>query len=159
MKAEFYVHGTPAPQGSKKAFVRGGRALLVDASSKTKPWREAVVSAAIDAGAADLQMDGPLFASCIFWFKRPKSHYRTGKNAHLLRDDAPEYVTTTPDIDKVLRSTYDGLTQAGVIADDRFIVAEITTMRYMREGGFTGAGIYVTQDWEGLLGEVLRLDT
>ena len=58
----------------------------------------------------------------VFTFVRPKSHYRTGRNAHLLRDDAPTRPATIPDLSKLARSTEDALKDAGVIRDDSLIV-------------------------------------
>lgn len=43
------VFGTPAPQGSHKAFVRGNRAIVTNDSAKTRPWRQAVLHAALAA--------------------------------------------------------------------------------------------------------------
>ena len=37
---------------------------------------------------------GPLYVQYTFVFPRPKKHYRTGKPALLLRDDAPEFFNT-----------------------------------------------------------------
>ena len=45
----FVVHGTPAPQGSKRAFVVGNRARVVEDSKKSAPWRDSVAAAAIEA--------------------------------------------------------------------------------------------------------------
>lgn len=44
---EIRVVGTPAPQGSHKAFVVNGRASIVDDSKKTRPWRQDVREAAL----------------------------------------------------------------------------------------------------------------
>ncbi len=56
-----------------------------------------------------------------FVFPRPKSHYRTGKNAGILRDDAPLYKDSTPDTDKLERAIGDALT--GVVFSDDAKVA------------------------------------
>jgi Holliday junction resolvase RusA-like endonuclease len=117
----FTVYGLPAPQGSKKHV---GNGVMIESSAKVKPWRQDVKQAALDA-IAQLPdwtpLDGPLVASMVFTFARPKGHYRTGRNAHLLRDTAPARPAVTPDLSKVLRSTEDALT--GVIwADDARVV-------------------------------------
>lgn len=116
------VYGLPAPQGSKRHL---GRGVLVESSKKVKPWREAVKAAALavllPAGLAPL--DGPLVADMVFTFTRPRSHYRTGRNAHLLRDTAPAAPTSPPDLSKLARSTEDALTDAGAYVDDARIVA------------------------------------
>lgn len=115
------VYGLPAPQGSKKHV---GNGVMIESSAKVKPWRQDVKQAALDA-IAQLPdwtpLDGPLVASMVFTFARPKGHYRTGRNAHLLRDAAPARPAVTPDLSKILRSTEDALT--GVIwADDARVV-------------------------------------
>ena len=67
-------------------------------------------------------MSGPLAVDMIFTLARPKSHYRTGRNAHLLRDSAPARPTGAPDLSKLARATEDALTEAGVWKDDAAVV-------------------------------------
>ena len=121
------VRDTPAPQGSKRAFVNRhtGRPSVVESSAKVKPWREAVKHAALDVlGGYDVKnyLTDPVSVTVTFTLARPKGHYRTGKNAHLLRDSAPRYPAGKPDIDKLLRSTLDALGAAGVWRDDAQVV-------------------------------------
>ena len=106
------VLGLPAPQGSKRHV---GRGILVESSTKVGPWREAVVAAATNQGAANLRLDGPVKLDVSFYLPRPKAHYRANGE---LRPGAPFVQSNTPDIDKLLRSTLDALVQAAVIADD-----------------------------------------
>ena len=106
------VLGFPAPQGSKRHV---GRGILVESSTKVGPWREAVVAAATNQGAANLRLDGPVKLDVSFYLPRPKAHYRANGE---LRPTAPFVQSNTPDIDKLLRSTLDALVQAAVIADD-----------------------------------------
>lgn len=115
------VYGLPAPQGSKRHV---GNGVMIESSKKVKPWRQDVKQAALDAvqGLTDwTPLDGPLVASMVFTFARPKGHYRTGRNAHLLRDAAPPRPSGMPDLSKILRSTEDAL--KGVVwADDARVV-------------------------------------
>ena len=106
------VHGRPAPQGSKSAFaVRGkggvptGRVAVIESShDRVKSWRAAVLEAALAAAAGrQLPLDGPLRLGLIFALPRPKSHYRTGRNALLLRDGPPAYPAGTPDLSIVIQ--------------------------------------------------------
>ena len=120
------VHGMPAPQGSKRHV---GRGVMVESSKKVKPWREAVRSTAVNvlskAGRGILareEFERGIVVDMVFTATRPKSHYRTGKNAHLLRDDAPPRPTSAPDLSKLARSTEDALTDAGVWRDDARVV-------------------------------------
>jgi Holliday junction resolvase RusA-like endonuclease len=128
MTTTFTVVGTPAPQGSKRARAiyagRGqdrqftGKIAQVESSTKVAPWREAVKTAAYQARDGQPPLDGAVLVTVSFYLARPRSHYRTGRNAHLLRDNAPAWPATKPDIDKLLRSTLDGLGEAGIFTDD-----------------------------------------
>jgi Holliday junction resolvase RusA-like endonuclease len=126
------VHGKPAPQGSKRAFaVRGkggvptGRVAVIESShDRVKSWRQAVIDAALVTHTPhDWPLTGPLRIGVVFALPRPKGHYRTGKNASQLRDTAPRYPAGVPDLSKLLRSTEDALTDAGVWRDDSQVVA------------------------------------
>jgi crossover junction endodeoxyribonuclease RusA len=134
----FFVHGVPAPQGSKK-YVGGGR--MVESSQRVGPWREAVKAGA--AGHAEA-LAGPVEVSIDFYMPRPKSHYRTGRNAGLLRDNAPAHVAVKPDIDKCARATLDALTDVGMFADDAQVAVLIASMRYAASPTSVGAVIEVT---------------
>lgn len=124
------VYGLPAPQGSKRHV---GRGVMVESSAAVRPWRADVRAAAeqivlhegpdgLRALAPGYPLDGPLVASMVFTFTRPKGHYRTGRNAHLLRDSAPARPHGTPDLSKLVRSTEDALTSAGLWKDDARVV-------------------------------------
>lgn len=117
---EFVVFGTPVPQGSKSATVRGGRAVMYNATAGIPAWRTAITQVASDLGHAGLRLDGPLHVHLHFFLPRPKSHFRANG---VLRDDAPYWHTSKPDADKLTRAIYDALTVAGVIADDRLIAS------------------------------------
>lgn len=81
----------------------------------------------------------PVRVDVDFIFPRPKSHYRTGKNAHILREDAPNYHTSTPDLDKLQRAIGDALT-GSVVRDDKQIAVWSVTKTY---GAKAGADITV----------------
>jgi len=124
---QIIVHGLPAAQGSKRyvGHRRGAdgreRAVLIEQSKRVKPWRRQVADAAALVRPAEL-MDGPLVADMVFTFARPKSHYRTGRNAGLLKDTAPAAPAVAPDLSKLARSTEDALT--GIIwRDDSRVVS------------------------------------
>jgi Holliday junction resolvase RusA-like endonuclease len=54
-------------------------------------------------------------------FARPRAHYGTGRNAAVLRADAPTLHTQAPDADKLARLVLDALTVSGVIVDDKYV--------------------------------------
>jgi Holliday junction resolvase RusA-like endonuclease len=109
------VYGDPAPQGSKNFLGRSaitGKGIMAEQSKKVQPWRVDVKAAAENAlrvAGMPPPLDCPIAARAVFSFRRPKSHYRTGKFAQLLREDAPAYPCTPPDLSKLIRSTEDAL--------------------------------------------------
>jgi len=114
------VHGIPAPQGSKK-YVGNGR--MIESSKRVGPWREAVKAAILAAtGHKPTTLDGAVQVDVTFILPRPKGHYGTGRNAGRVRDSAPSDPVGKPDLDKLLRSTLDALTDVGAIRDDSQVV-------------------------------------
>lgn len=135
--ASFVVHGQPAPQGSKKGFVnpKTGRVVVVEQlDARIKTWRGGVERAAWEIarcncgerGCSSMRpgfpVDAPVIARMVFSFRRPASHYRTGRNSHLLRDAAPSRPLSPPDVSKLARATEDALKIAGIYKDDSRIV-------------------------------------
>jgi len=129
---EFSVGGIPVPQGSTRALVtKAGRAIVTNSNSnRLALWRNDVVAAASRTLGDRPAIAAPVAVVLWFYLPRPKSHYRTGTNAHLLRDNAPELPAKTPDIDKLIRAILDGLTVAGVIADDSLVCSLHASKEY-----------------------------
>lgn len=144
----FTVRGIPGAQGSKRHV---GHGVMIESSKKVKPWRSDVKAAAEDAirqwetdnSATWEPLAAPVKVYAHFTFARPRSHYRTGRNAHLLRVDAPEWVTSRScgDLDKLCRSTFDALTAAGVLADDSLIASLAATKAYSEHSSGMTIGI------------------
>ena len=65
--------------------------------------------AIVQKNAPSAPLLGPLMLQIDCFFSRPKSHYRTGKNAHLLKDDAPEWHISKPDSDNLQKFIFDAL--------------------------------------------------
>ena len=120
----FTVRGLPAPQGSKR-HVGGGR--MVESSARVKPWREAVRANA--EREIKVPLAGPVSVILRFWLTRPDGHYGTGRNSWTIRAAAPTLPGGRPDLDKLIRSTLDGLTEGGAWKDDGQ-VAVITAGKY-----------------------------
>jgi len=116
---------------------------MIESSKKVKPWRLDVKHAALDAKGATEAMTGDVKLTVIFRLARPRSHYRTGANAHLLRLMAPARPAGRPDLDKILRSTCDALGEAGVFGDDAQITVIAASKAYATVGQLPGATIRV----------------
>ena len=123
----FHVPGLPATQGSKRFL---GKGRVVDSCRRLPEWRSAVAYTAKQAYSGD-PLSGAVTLCIAFVLPRPKSHYRTGKNAHLLRDAAPVHHVTTPDLTKMTRAVEDAL--KGIVwRDDSQVVEQETTKGYCK---------------------------
>ena len=147
---EIRVWGIPAPQGSKS--VRGyvaGRAILGESSKAVAPWRVDVRAATQNQYQGPI-LTGPVAVCATFLFSRPKGHKGTGRNADRLKPSAPKHLPSVRhgDLDKLLRSTFDGLSQSaggGLITDDSLIVEVMANKRYVEDGELPGAYLTVTK--------------
>ena len=147
----FTAYGIVAGQGSKRHV---GNGVMIEQSKRVKPWRAAVRDSALTAiteweqqrplpaglGRTWVPYAGPVYVTATFIARRPKSHYRTGGYADVLRDDAPLWHAGTPDVDKALRATLDALTEAGIWRDDK-LVAQVAASKVY--GDRPGARIHV----------------
>jgi Holliday junction resolvase RusA-like endonuclease len=100
--------GDPAPQGSKRAFInrRTGKPVIVESAVGHKDWREAVKQAALEQLLDDHEpMTGAIDIDLVFKMRRPKTVTR-------------HHPYVAPDLDKLCRSVFDSLTNAGVWRDD-----------------------------------------
>lgn len=114
-------YGMPAPQGSKSfKGMRKGKdgkehAVMAESSKKVKPWRKDVEAAGKDACARyglTKPLAGPIIARMIFTVPKPQSAPKRRRT----------YPDRMPDLSKLLRSTEDALTTAGVWEDDARVV-------------------------------------
>jgi crossover junction endodeoxyribonuclease RusA len=138
----FFVPGTPATQGSKRAFIPKGwtRAIIVEDCKRNKDWRGDVKSFALEATAGEVHDTDSRSAmvrlTIAFFMPRPKGH--VGRRG--LLPSAPKRPTTKPDCTKMLRSVEDAL--KGILwADDSQVVEQVISKHYADE---TPPGAQVT---------------
>ncbi len=128
MSIEFFVPGIAKTAGSKRAFIRGGRAVVMEDCEKSKSWQGQVAMFASEAYSGEL-LTGPLSVTFVFFRLRPKGHFGTGRNQGVLKTSAPIAPTGKPDVLKLARAAEDAL--SGVIyQDDAQIVDEFLYDRY-----------------------------
>jgi crossover junction endodeoxyribonuclease RusA len=130
---EVRVVGVPAPQGSKRGFAQGGRVRLVEASKAVAPWRADVVAAVLSAmQGSGWTPPAQVTVSIDFMLRRPPSAPK--------RRVLP---CVKPDLDKLVRSTFDALTTSGVVTDDATICELHARKLYAAPGDPTGAVIQI----------------
>lgn len=137
----FRVVGVPAPQGSKTAVMRGKRPILIEGSSTVgreahRAWREAVGWAAKEQVSkhGPFGDDVPLHVQIAFAMPRPKS-----------RPKKAIWADRKPDLDKLIRSTFDGLSDGGLVRHDSRVVTVTASKSYAKPGKATGAIVMVTE--------------
>lgn len=152
-RVAFTIYGKPEPAGSKRAFAvrKGGeltgRVAVMDDNPKGKGWQSAVRWAAVDAmlhqphdqeihaddaatyNGNPLPLHGALSLVVMFYVRRPKAHYGTGRNAEVLKPSAPKHPTSKPDTTKLIRAVEDAMTGL-VYRDDAQIVEQYACKRY-----------------------------
>jgi Holliday junction resolvase RusA-like endonuclease len=136
------VEGVPAPKGSFRISSRGrGRKPIVRKDSpKTDAWEERVAWAARAAMQGKKQYaNTPLAVTIYFRMPRPDGHYRHMSIVSSKRAAVP---CVKPDIDKLLRSTFDPM--EGIVFDqDSRIIWVKAHKGYVQEGETPGAVITV----------------
>lgn len=139
----FSVIGKPEPAGSKRAFQRGARIVVVDDNPKSREWKNKVASAArgvmLSLRAQPLQ--GPLYVSMVFTRERPKSHFRSDGITLNSEGQRNEYPTTKPDVLKLTRAVEDAMSKI-IYDDDAQIVSENIRKEY---GADPGVHVYVME--------------
>lgn len=128
-RIEFFVAGTPVPQGSTKAFYikKVQKVVTTHSNKNTDAWRQRVASEAqrtLESGAfyEDDQRIG-YEIELTFVFERPKSQPKKWT-----------LNTKRPDLDKLVRAVLDGLT--GIIfPDDSQVVRIVADKRYAKDEG------------------------
>lgn len=117
---EFTVLGVAAPQGSKRHV---GKGVLVESSKAVGPWRDSVAWCCQQAiePLGMYPLTGPLRVHLSFWLRRPKAVRKA------------EWVSKRPDLDKLVRSTLDGLTMGGAWVDDAQVADLAASKKYVYE--------------------------
>jgi Holliday junction resolvase RusA-like endonuclease len=117
-----FVPGIPRPQGSKNAYIRGGRAILVEANKYLPAWRQQITRAVEMANSQSIDaMEGAIVLNVDFFMPKAKSN----------KKDSP---FQKPDLDKLIRAIMDSCTKAGAIRDDAQVCAIQATKAWEYEG-------------------------
>ena len=136
MILQVFVPGIPQPQGSKNAYVRGNRAVLVEANKKLPAWRQSVVDKLEAENVSCEPMTDAVDVSIVFFMPRPKSVTR-------------KLPTVKPDLDKLIRAILDAGTKAGIYNDDSQVVEIVAYKFYSDEEQPVGALITIS-NWFGV---------
>lgn len=126
---EFFIPGIPVQQGSKTGFSPKGtnKVQMTDQNAKDlKPWRATVTRVT----PVPYTFDCPIYTELTFVMPRPARPMF----------DVP---ATKPDIDKLTRAMFDGITDAGLWKDDCRVVKMLVAEEYESEGNPAGVHVLV----------------
>lgn len=125
----FVAYGGPKTKGSLKHV---GHGVLVEDHKSSKPWREAVKWAALEAIAARegtgdpfAMLSGPVEVHVVFSFPKPKNAEKSGVARPCTR--------TSGDVDKLQRNLLDALGDAYVFADDSQVARIVAEKAFVGE--------------------------
>ena len=130
---QFFVEGDPKPQPRLRAFSINGTARVYDPHT-AEGWKSAIADAARPHCPPE-PWRGAVGVMLLFNFKRPKSHYRTGKRAGELREDVPDWHTKKPDGDNLVKAVLDAMTLLGFWVDDSQVCSLEVDKVYMDVAG------------------------
>ncbi len=124
MSFSCFVRGIPAPQGSKRAFRVGDRAVVVDANpTKLKDWRSAI-NFRLQSAWTGPPLEGAVTVRLFFMLLRPAS----------VSEKKRPWPHVKPDIDKLVRAALDAMT--GICFKDDAQVTEVFASKdYTEESG------------------------
>ena len=119
----------PLSQQRHKARRAGNRVFMYDPSSKDKEKFKKECA----KFEPKHPLEGALSVSMTFSMPRPKSHYRTGKNSHLLKKADSSGPVSKPDTDNLIKFYLDAMT-GSFWKDDAQVCTIEASKIYSEEG-------------------------
>ena len=123
----FEVQGVPAPQGSTRGFLVGGKVRITTANRGLSVWRR-LVSDVAQQHAPNPLWEGPLTVTLLFRLPEPQR----------LRRRRRAWPDRRPDLDKLCRACLDSLT--GIVWRDD---AQVVRLEASKNYGAPGVMIWV----------------
>ena len=115
----FTIPGKPKALKRHRVSKNGG---MYDPSStdKKQTWLQ------IAKYRPKLPLEGNIYLKLIFYMPRPKSHYRTGKYAHLLKEKCKDivYHKYKPDLDNLVKYISDVMNKGFYVDDSQICVLQ-----------------------------------
>jgi Holliday junction resolvase RusA-like endonuclease len=133
------IMGCPKPQGRPRKSFMGG------VFSPTTEHKERVVAAAHKLHLEGHYFEQPVEVIITYYFKRPNSHYGTGKNSGKLKSSAPEYHGKRPDLDNLNKAILDAIGDGNLWKDDSLVFSLRSSKWYSREGSKQWADIQIIE--------------
>jgi Holliday junction resolvase RusA-like endonuclease len=144
---QFFTGGDPKAQPRPRAFARqfGSKwqARVYEAGT-AEGWKSSIAQSA-KVHCPEKPLTGPIHVDLIFFFRRPKNHFRSGKHSDELRKDAPRWHSSKPDRDNLDKAVLDALTQLGFFEDDSQVCSGTVEKRWVNKLGLAGCSVLIRQ--------------
>ena len=129
ISGELSLKVRPQSQHRHRARKAGNRIIMYDPSSRDKErFKEQC-----EEYAPKRPLEGAICVCMVFNMPRPKSHYRSGRYSHLLKNDALPYPIVKPDLDNIIKFYLDSMT--GLFwKDDAYVCSIEASKCYKNEG-------------------------
>lgn len=82
------------------------------------------------------KMSKPISCTLNFYCKRPKNHYKSGKNSNILKESSPKYNINNKDLDNMVKFVLDALNDKLYIDDS--LIFELKCSKLYTENGANG---------------------
>ena len=125
VSVSLFIPGPPKSQKRHRTSFKNGRMWNYDPSKQEKVQ----FSLLAKKQASMLPLDAPISIKVICAFDRPKSHYGTGRNSGILKDNAPKYFTKKPDVDNCLKFVMDALQINKIWYPDDCVINDVTIQK------------------------------
>lgn len=142
---QFFAVGLPKAQPRPRACLRGRHAAVYNPGT-ADGWKGCVGAAAVSNGAIPPEpMCGAVSVMLGFFFPRPRSHYRSGRYEHLVKESAPSEHLAKPDVDNLAKAVLDKMTELGFWRDDSQIVSLVVSKSWVSGSDRGGCRIGVAE--------------
>lgn len=132
----FFVAGDPVGQPRPRVTING----TFTPHGAIDGWKARIAIGAYKHRPKEL-LAGPLRVHLVFFFPRPKSHFK-GKNK-ILRTTAPNWHMVRPDRDNLDKAVLDCLTKSGFWGDDCQVCSGYVEKRYCDPGEKPGVDVSI----------------
>lgn len=155
MILSFDILGAPVGEPrhrSRAAKINGKWMAMAYPDKRADPWKRCVreaASSAIDGG--QFPLTEPCRVELEFRMPRPKAHHVAGDRSRPLKDGAPSWHSSKPDLDNAVKLVLDAMVSwpkkapALVLQDDDLVSVLVASKRYTLEGEAPGCRVTMTK--------------
>ena len=120
---EMVINGNPIPQKRHRYRRTSNRIISYDPNSGDNQ----AFAMQLASKMTSKPFDEPLCVEMIFYMKRPKNHFRTGKYSHKLKKGIEEDHSKKPDVDNLVKFVMDSGNK--IVWKDDCCISQLRTMK------------------------------